>query len=638
MRHSPEPLPTCGPRFFRRVFLAFTLVLACVTLAVAGGELRTWTDSTGKFKIKAKFIAEEKGKVTLEGENGKQFEIDVTKLSKADQKLVADLAKKAPAEDDPFKPAPATPAKPGKAGPVAKTITADWAAARTVDLVTIGMEWKAAVKAPDPPALTPKGVVLPPKTDFFESAKGLALSAASRRVAVGYLGRTGGRNKGGGRLVLADLAKGAVVGQAELPTSIVPIALHDDGEQVLLRREDFGPGNLDRLELWSVTAAGGQKAVEFTPYGDDNGAQRDVKWAAFLDGNRLATSSGGGKLAVWDLAAGKPTYHLKIQDACVPALSPDRKLIAFCTGKEVGLLDVDAGKVVGMQATPGNLNFPLMAFSPSGKRFGCVAFGRVLTWDTATGQLQRDMPLEGFHVLGVSWPGEDYLMVSNATIKHHLLLDLANQIRFWQYQEAEAFATAGGMGVFVTHAGGPKGPGALAVVPVPHPAAEQALKKALADPNFFVLRPGTKVRIDVSGLADPAERQKAVAALVARLRENKNDAGPDGTVDLVATTEVGKEPREISYRSFGLGGSRTYKVQEYVSRVQIKANGKVVWQASANNIPHLISLRGGETVEEYLRRNERPNYGYFQSVAMPKLLTRTPNAVGTSKVTPAGFQ
>ena len=87
--------------------------LAAATLAttlfclgnVWADDFRTWTDATGKFQIKAKFVALKDGKVTLEKDDGKVVEIDVSKLSAADQKAAKDAAAAAATkEDDPFKP------------------------------------------------------------------------------------------------------------------------------------------------------------------------------------------------------------------------------------------------------------------------------------------------------------------------------------------------------------------------------------------------------------------------------------------------------------------------------------------------------------------------------------------------------
>src|SRR5262245_39843395 len=104
--------PACRIGFRRAVALAaaFVIVLAA---AAAAAELRTWTASTGKFTLKAKFVALADGKVTLEREDGSQVEIELAKLSAADRKYVEDVRKQA---DNPFKAKEETPFKAKSAG------------------------------------------------------------------------------------------------------------------------------------------------------------------------------------------------------------------------------------------------------------------------------------------------------------------------------------------------------------------------------------------------------------------------------------------------------------------------------------------------------------------------------------------
>ena len=101
-----------------------------------------------------------------------------------------------------------------------------------------------------------------------------------------------------------------------------------------------------------------------------------------------------------------------------------------------------------------------------------------------------------------------------------------------------------------------------------------------------MLKPGTTVKLNVDGLPDPAERDKARAAIEKRLEANGFKVGPEGTIELVAATEVGKE-REVSYRSIGRGfpAVKSYKVREHIARVKFVYQGLTAWEASTINIP-----------------------------------------------------
>src|SRR5215468_10467519 len=103
-------------RLCRVMALTVGTLFASVAVVLAGDEPRTWTDTTGNFKLEARFVAQDKGKVTLEGKDGKCFEIEIAKLSAADQKHLAELARKA-VPDDPFKQVgPGKPVAPDWSG------------------------------------------------------------------------------------------------------------------------------------------------------------------------------------------------------------------------------------------------------------------------------------------------------------------------------------------------------------------------------------------------------------------------------------------------------------------------------------------------------------------------------------------
>ncbi len=78
-------------------------------------DVRTWSDASGKFKIKGTFKGEKDGVVTIEQEDGEEIEIETKKLSASDQRLVLVLKKEV--TDNPFKKKDEDPFKAkGKSG------------------------------------------------------------------------------------------------------------------------------------------------------------------------------------------------------------------------------------------------------------------------------------------------------------------------------------------------------------------------------------------------------------------------------------------------------------------------------------------------------------------------------------------
>jgi hypothetical protein len=69
-------------------------VLIVLSVAALHAEVRTWTDNTGKHKVRAEYVSYAEGKVTLRRSNGKQVEVPLTRLSREDQQYVREQVRK----------------------------------------------------------------------------------------------------------------------------------------------------------------------------------------------------------------------------------------------------------------------------------------------------------------------------------------------------------------------------------------------------------------------------------------------------------------------------------------------------------------------------------------------------------------
>jgi hypothetical protein len=620
------------------------------TAAAAAEELRTWSDSSGKYKIKATLIEVQDGKVVLRREDGSKFQIELKKLSTVDQKYVDENASDTADAANPFQAmkesaddesaAKEADAKEGDEQPVAKEpklIKARWNGVRMVAMTPSG-DWKFSPIAPaEETPVRKKALALPPTIDFFEGLKAMVVNSTSHRAVLGYTFEQRGAGRPQAlsrqtRLVLCDL-EGGRVASGTAPGLMLPLALADSGDQVLMCREEFGFGNHDRLELWSLTRSGVTRDIQWYPYDDAQHGDRDVKWAAFLDDQRLATLSGSGRLAVWKLEPLRPVYCLQIDNSCLPALSSDRKHLAFVVNKQVGVLDVKAGDVLAAQPFPAPPS-SVLSFSPKGTRLACLGFDKLYVWDFTTGEPYREMLLTGWHAgSDVLWTSEEHLLVGK-----HNLVDVENQVKLWHYDGPQAAAFCDGV-CWLAVAPGHQQAGALVPLRLPHPGLKEHLDQAMQDPNFFVLRPGVAVRLNVDGLADPGERDKVRAALTEKLQARGFQVGLNGTVDLIASTEPGKET-EVAYHSFGSIGSRIYKFQQHMVRLKFVAQGQTIWETSSSNVPGFLQLKEGETVEQRLRQHEKPNYDWFKAIEIPKIATKSSanGTLGQSIVTTAGLQ
>ncbi len=666
-------------------WLALTLLLGSALPAEAWAQMRTWTDSTGKHKMQAKFVEVTDGKVKLENEKGGQFAIDLTKLSEADQKYVAEQAnqanpfqavpsdgamgaksedeeeprftpkkraRQAEAEEEEDQPRPKRRSRRAAAEEDEEEDESDeasprevrprWTRATAVTLTPTKEKWRIKISPPDPENAIrrTRAIPIPAKEDFFEGLKSIAVNPIKGWAVLGYTWDKHGKRKTS-RVVICDLRKGKCLGGAWTARAglMKPLAMRDNGVELLMCSDEFGHGKHGRLELWKMTSEGISRLVQWVPYEED----QDVTWAEFVDADRLATMSRGGRLALWSMEKVQPICYLDTKSACIPALSPDRKYIAFATDESVGMFDVEAQEVAALTRCPTKITFPVCRFTPQGTRLlmGTI-HNRIYVWDVATGGLYRDIWIDKVRFdENTICPSEDHVLVGNRT-----LIDLDSQFPLWSYTGHDRLAMLGGTCLFVASEHG-KG-GALVPAVLPQPGVREALKKALSNPDFFVLQPGTTVRLNVSAIPDPGEREKAATALTQKLMANGFSVGPSGNIELAASTEATKQI-EVGYHSFGSPGTRIYKMQEYVSHLRFVYQGKNAWEGRTNNVPGMLSLKQGETIDQALRQHEKPNYHYFQVAELPRLLANPSllgnaknvfgsSTLGTSTISSAGIQ
>ena len=634
-----------APRFI--LVAGIGLLLATVARAE---ELRKWTDSTGQFELQAKFISVEDGVVSLVREDGSKMSIALDKLSKADQEYVASVKSANPfkaAGNSPFKASMEPKPKPQPSSQGPREVTVDWSKSEVIALDGTASGWKEPSPSEDgtsaswnitPPStdasdFRAKTVGLASKEDFFEKLSGVGINIVAKKAVVGYvLGNPS--IEGTSRITICDLARGRATASASTPGQMIPIGLHDDGEHVLMRRTEFGFGKSDRLEIWSIEGKEVVKSLIWTPFDDVTGGQRDVMWAEFIDSNTLAISSRGGRVALFNVATAQPICHFETSEGAVPAMSADRKWIAFCSTSTMGLFDVEKREVAVAQSTPEALTWPFMAFSPSGRRLGCIAQDRILVWDTATGQLEKNFKTPGIHIHGnIDFPDDGFILCAN-----QFLVALDTQLKLWQYKGLEYARTVGGTTFLAVS--GFNAPGTLAAAKLPHPAALSMLENATKQPDLFVFRKGTPVKLNVTGIQD-AHRKRVSDALTKKLELMKCPVQADAAVEIVAKVE-GPKQKEIRFWHSG-----EYKVKEYLTKLEFMYQGKVIWKASGTNVPHFVSLKKGENLEGVLRKaSAQPAYAYYDNIVFPEFLQKPSESqaagagqtMGACSVTPTGFR
>ena len=105
----PSPHRTMSHTLRRLAVVVLAVVLVLTQPRSPAAEVRTWSDASGQFSVKAEFVRAAGGKVTLKTDDGNTVEIELAKLSPADQKYVAEQQAK---PDNPFKKKSESPFQP----------------------------------------------------------------------------------------------------------------------------------------------------------------------------------------------------------------------------------------------------------------------------------------------------------------------------------------------------------------------------------------------------------------------------------------------------------------------------------------------------------------------------------------------
>jgi WD40 repeat protein len=596
---------------------------------------RKWKDASGKFEIEATFVSEANGLVTLKQTNGEEVEIELKQLSPADEAYVQTelAAKKSPFKSrstpSPFQsksgdkssPGSSEPAKASGAAPTAEEISWVRASLLTAPSKT---NWNAiSIDAPERKA---KSSQLPAKRDIFERFSGMATGDGF--AILGYFQPESPQRPESGttRLVRVNLETGKVEGAIVADGVYALLDVSPSGEEILMRKEADHAFIGNELEVWKPSGKIVERVRAFVPFAAEP-HQKQVQTALLGQNGRVVVVGQGSKAGIFDLRTGDAIAAVtKGYAAC---LSPDRKYAAILSD-DVLIVDIARGEAVASLPTD-RRNGSAIAFSPDGKKLA-VAFSNSLTaWDLKTGKVYRDEIVAGMSAGQTStftWTSPTQILVGTH------LIDLENHLPLWTYTGADKAVNYGG--TTLVAADRPGQAGALVVGDLPHAAATAALKQALALPDLFAVKPGTAVTVDVSGLPDAAEQQKAKAALEARLTASGLKPAPGAPVVLKAS--LTSQAKDEHYRIFGAGlETRTINVTRYTSKVELLINGQSAWHTIMGSGPSFhVAPKANETLEDAVRNSSKPNYSFFASVSIPQyVLQPGKTTLGSSNI--AGF-
>ncbi len=633
-------------------------------------KARKWTSSGGGFSIKATYLGLDGDKVKLKKEDGKEISVPLTSLSQSDnayvKRIEAQLAK-AKASNAPDRSKTA-----GNSGKSKSGTGFDFDKLRNMD----PSELKNFAKDLTNPNLdgVPKisSKVDQPFRAFKDTSPQAEIKAdefdldlpqlakfndlifdrsGTKAIGVVRMG-VGPRAKLG--LMIHDMAKGEIVGKAELPAegATVVCDINSDNSMLLTKSGKFA--RQSRVDIWKIVdgkiahhagwALPGKMKMFRTPV-----------FVAFTADDKVLTISHRGQIVIWETGEVKAIAQMETgkhfsgitQNAY--QISRDRKYFYAIINGSMGnpsrliAIDLENAKCVG--STKLGNNNGSFAVSQAG-RVAVIGKGSVKIFDSSM-KLVEDFSasVEGYRD-HVRWIDERFLaVVKAATI---IVIDTKTRVPLWKYNATDIIQM-GEMGRprlvldsngSVWIAGGSGINQSLTKFTLPHDAAKSAIP---TDPDSMIaVKAGMTISLNIRISGITFEQRDAVTAHLTKEFENKGlKVVPNGgQLVLTASTAKGKTKTtqyEVSGVG-GMGGGRTESVttQETILDMQIADANGVFWRrvgTSGGFAPPVVMVRQGQSVQDAIGGRGSVGTSFFK-MKFPKHIIRQPEggAFGQSKI------
>jgi len=470
---------------------------------------------------------------------------------------------------------------------------------------------------------------------FFEGIKVLGFDREGGKAFIMRSGRDGGTVTK--RLEQVDLIAGKtlVTTSFEEKTEFFDI---DPTGTLLAVQVNERPGIKSKtLDLWDVSSLEPQKAMSLEPFATINSSRKDIAGAHFVDKDHILVTN-MGNLTMWNIAQKKAVYHIATKGNNQSAVSENGKFLAAVTNDGMFVFNALTGKQIGKLAGDEGV-FMKFAFSPDGHYLAAHAQGgRIQVWNCVKGERIRDMHLAGIEkTLKLNWVDHQHLMVRY--VGPSFLINVDRRVIYWKYDGIKDGEMLDNRYWCVVGLGKGK---ALYPGKFPHQAALRSATLPAAS-DLLLLKPGTKVKLDVKTPAAPDHKQKVEQTLSARLDENGISVSPRSDIIFEAVSEKGKT-RSITFRRIGRirGGKDTVQVTEQIYRMTLKYHGKVMWETKlVKASPRLLRRKEGQSIEDALTEFTTPDLQFFINKPLPSLVAKPgphDGAYGKSKISANGIE
>jgi hypothetical protein len=593
-------------------------------------EQRLWTDASGKFQIRAALVEQTATAVRLHTADGRQVTVPIQRLSQADQDYLKSLT--APT-DNPFAggtpmpekaapgAGPSSAALPGtlRALPRSNSLGEEMALPGTGTTLDLASDTSSEQFAPDPqtdaPSI-PAGAALVSTIDAYDKISVPVLASETEGQFLVSIGRnkSGSPEETRGRIYSVSLkaAKSDLVW--DYP-KCVRVWDHDaaSGQTLIVDELDqFQRGG--ELVMVQGLASGAAQPLyrRILPGAGQPGFAPQVEWAKLLSASHVAAIV-NGVLHLWDLPAAKLVYRVEdVNSSQPPVFSGNQLYMAIPQSEKVVIVETATGAIRKTIATGTTLK-PGVAFHPNGRLLAISFSNQYLVWDcVADNAVSEATTTDHLGAHPVSWIAPKMFRAQLGDAVH---LDLGMSV--WKYTTSVSTEPIFIGNKMVTARTSQVC--SVTSVEIPHASAEKSIDRLMrAGDTAMLVRPGSAVAIAVEavGSVDQSEIRASLSEAAERAGWKVGARAP---ITLVAKIGRG-ETQQLRYRSMR-GGSRTQSTASltpFTAQLEIRRGANVLWtRSTVNHVPSLLHLQEGETVQDAVKRYEKPDPAFFSRLNLP---------------------
>jgi len=614
------------------------------------GPARTWTDTSGTFKVLAAPLGVVDEKIRLRREDMSEIEVPIAKLGDADQRYIermkAEMGIRATPAPEPIRPI-------RFAGTDDENLNAFGGVGVVSDRIAI---------LADP---IPSYLVIPPG--------GVGFGKHYEEEQFGLIQPIGGpdglilvsaeypvdprkpEEVNRSRIAWVSLNERKITKEQSLPDGEMVLDYHPASHRLLTYRYEPTVSRFGRrkciLAIWEVlpTDESVTPVVSWEAYPEDG--FNSEPWARLINGDLVLHRYDDKQYVGWDVANKSVAYRVFQENnwSTPPVLSGTAQYGFLVENKSVRIFDATTGTTITKLITENDIK--LATPSEDGKKLATLEEATLTIWDlTDPGTPPKVHPVEsigGAIADEMYWVNNDMIMIKNRY--EMILYELENDIAIWNYhldravtsvKESEGRQTMSVLNGFLVYGAeltnNNRQRVGLAVgnVKLPGPNVQEKIT-GLNREDLVVIEPGSKIRLEVR--CGDQHNATVYNVLANKIRENGWELNAEDYDAIMYADITRGQTVTREYQVFGRFGSESVTYTPITSKVEIKVDDISIWLNRSTTGPGFV--RGDESIQESVNRQKEDVNLFTRSEIPSRILDpKYGRGFGTTKVSTKGLE